>query len=121
MISLFVAIVLAAQAPATGDWLTIHEDADAVIAVDKSAITRDGDRVRARMRATFAHPYNGMRSKISEVELDCRALTVRITTIDWLGEDGRLLGRTAKLDDPPANLAGTADLPMMEAICHRTE
>ena len=87
--TLLIAAALAQAAPA---WRTIHEADSALYALDPASLTREGDRVRARMRASRAEPMaDGISSVVAEVELDCRARTATLLGRTAFGADGRLL------------------------------
>jgi hypothetical protein len=84
--------------------------------LDETSIVRSGDRVRARIRAVFAEPYNGIHSTIGELESDCRAGTVRTVSVSAYDRDSRLINRTTP-GEPALSVGGTSDFPIHEAIC----
>jgi hypothetical protein len=65
-------LLLAAQAATpAGQWRVLASDQDSVISLDEASVTRNGNSVRARIRAVFAEPYNGAYFSIGEFETDC--------------------------------------------------
>lgn len=128
--SLAAVLLLAAQTapapdgpgPMTGDWTAISQNQWMTLELDEASTTREGDRVRVRLRADMPQAPGGVRWGIAAMEFECGRWTARAASLTEYGADGSFRRRV-----PDADAAAAFAVPpsgemrrFMEATCHRT-
>jgi hypothetical protein len=122
-VSLLAAALLLAQAAAPpaawreGDWLEVHRDPSAALAIDRRVTHRDGARVRTRLRADFPELHRGVRWGVASIELDCDARTIRTLEATEYGPDGAVSGSTDGPETEPRPAGGPMSIYF--AICRQ--
>jgi hypothetical protein len=118
-----VALQAAAPPPAwvEGEWLTVHDGPIARIDLDESATQREGDRVRARIRADMPSAVGGVRWSLTRLEIDCRGNAMRGIELIEYRIDGSVFSHATEADASPMARAPDEEIRgMLAAICHRT-
>ena len=107
-----------------GEWTAIREDRNVAVWLDESAVRRDGDRARLRIRALLVQShYDGARYGLAEMEVDCRRRTARgiaLTEYDGAGAVLRQETEDATAREHPWPEGDPAS-ETFTALCHRTD
>lgn len=126
LIAMLAAQAAAPPAPATppaewsqGEWVEMARQGEVRVELDTSALRRDGDKLRVRVRGEIPETSMGARWAILEFELDCRARTHRGLATREYAPDGTLLRRNDQPDlasSPPGTEDGRANI---DSTCRR--
>jgi hypothetical protein len=97
--ALLTGLALAAAAANATEWVEVGADTEARYYVDVDSISVDGENVSVQKRGVYTHVLTDdlgghpttFKETIGTIELDCARRINRVTRIDMIGEDGKVV------------------------------
>jgi hypothetical protein len=97
--ALLTGLALVAAAANATEWVEVGADTEARYYVDVDSISVDGENVSVQKRGVYTHVLTDdlgghpttFKETIGTIELDCARRINRVTRIDMIGEDGKVV------------------------------